>query len=351
MEMTLGRLAAHINGEVRGDADKIIREAAPVDLAGPDAVAFADHPSVLKRLGNLRAGAVIVSNKITETIPANLVLVENPRLAFARIMHLFFPRTRLIKGISPAAAVGRHFSCGANVIIGAGAYIGEYVELGDGVTIHPNAYIGDHVKIGDETEIFPNVSILERCVIGRRVIIHSGTVVGSDGFGFTPDGEHHFKIPQVGIVCIDDDVEIGAGNTIDRATFGKTWIQRGVKTDNHVHIAHNVEVGEHTILVAQVGISGSVTVGKHVIMAGQAGIAGHLTIGDGATIGPQAGVARSVSAGQTVSGTPEMPHRQWLRVQQTLAKLPEMKKTIADLKKRLCQLEEQIQSSGEETAE
>ena len=346
MEMSLGRLAAHIGGEVRGDAHKMIRAVAPVDQAGPDAVTFADHPAVLKRMDEVRAGAVIVSNKIASEVPANLVLVDNPRLAFARVIQLFFPRSRPVKGIDPAAIIGRHLTCGEDVAIGAGAFIGAHVSLGDRVTIHPNAYIGNHVTIGEGTEIFPNVSILDRCIIGRRVIIHSGTVIGSDGFGFTPDGERHFKIPQVGIVSIDDDVEIGAGNTIDRATFGKTWIQQGVKTDNHVHIGHNVVIGEHSILVAQVGISGSVTVGRHVIMAGQAGISGHITIGDGATIGPQAGVVRSVAAGQTVSGTPELPHRQWLRVQQIVPQLPEMKKTITHLEKRIKELEEQIHASG-----
>jgi UDP-3-O-[3-hydroxymyristoyl] glucosamine N-acyltransferase len=188
------------------------------------------------------------------------------------------------------------------------------------------------------------VTILERCVIGDRVVIHSGSVIGSDGFGYAPDGKSHHKIPHTGIVQIDNDVEIGANNTIDRATFGKTIIGRGVKTDNLVHVAHNVSVGENTILVAQVGISGSVTIGKNAILAGQAGIAGHLTIGDGAIVGPQTGVGKSVPDGQIVSsGIPEMPHRLWLRVQRFIPKLPEFSKKLRGLEKRLKSLEKKME--------
>jgi UDP-3-O-[3-hydroxymyristoyl] glucosamine N-acyltransferase len=203
--------------------------------------------------------------------------------------------------------------------------------------------IGDKVSIGNDCTIYPNATILERCVIADRVIIHSGTVIGSDGFGFAPDGKSYYKIIHTGNVQIDDDVEIGANNTIDRATFGTTRIGRGVKTDNLVHIAHNVVVGENTVLVAQVGISGSVTIGKNVIMAGQAGVAGHLTIGDGATVGPQTGVGKPVPDGQIVSsGIPEMPHRLWLRVQRLIPKLP-------DLSKRLSKMEKKVKSFGEKS--
>ncbi|NVM57023.1 MAG: UDP-3-O-(3-hydroxymyristoyl)glucosamine N-acyltransferase, partial [Desulfobacterales bacterium] len=187
--------------------------------------------------------------------------------------------------------------------------------------------------------VHPNVAILERCQIGNRVVIHAGSVIGSDGFGFASDGDRYYKIPQTGIVHIDDDVEIGACNTIDRATFGRTWIKRGVKTDNLVHIAHNVVVGEDTVLVAQVGISGSVTIGNHAILAGQAGVAQHVTIGNRVTIGPQSGVTRSISDGQIVSGTPGMPHRLWLKTCNIIPKLPDMKKKIRELEMRIEKLE------------
>jgi UDP-3-O-[3-hydroxymyristoyl] glucosamine N-acyltransferase len=193
--------------------------------------------------------------------------------------------------------------------------------------------------IGDDVTLFPNVTILERCRIGNRVIVQAGSVIGSDGFGYAPDGRMYRKIRHIGIVQIDDDVEIGAGNTIDRATFGRTWIQRGVKTDNLVHVAHNVTVGEDTVLVAQVGISGSVTIGRHVIIAGQAGVSGHLDIGDDVIIGPRGGVAKSIPAGEVVSGAPEMPNRAWLKVQRIIPRLPEFKKKMEDIEKRVKRLE------------
>ena len=213
--------------------------------------------------------------------------------------------------------------------------IEDNVRIGDRVTIRPHVYIGEGVILGDDVDIFPNVSILSGCEIGNRVLIHSGTVIGSDGFGFVPDGQRHVKIPQKGIVQIDDDVEIGANNTIDRATFGKTWIKQGVKTDNLVHIAHNVVVGENTLIVAQVGIAGSSTIGKNVILAGQAGISGHLSIGDHAMVGPQAGLVRSVPAGEIVSGSPQMPHKTWLRVHQITAASSRTEKEDNDFEKRL----------------
>lgn len=340
MEIALRRLAAFIDAEILGDPQQVVRHAAPFDQADENAVTFVDKPALLKQIGASRAGAVIVPRgSFHEAGDVNLLLVDNPRLAFAKIMPLFYPRRPPFTGISATASIGRRFVCGEAVNIGPGVCIANGVRLGDRVTVHPNAYIGDDVTIGDDTEIYPNVSILEKTVIGRRVIVHANTVVGSDGFGYTPDGNRHFKILQVGCVQIDDDVEIGAGNTIDRATFGRTWIQEGVKTDNHVHIAHNVTVGAHTIIVAQVGIAGSARIGRHATLAGQAGIAGHISIGDGATVGPQAGVTRSIENGDVVSGTPHLPHRQWLRVQRLTARLPELKKKIDALEKRLKALE------------
>jgi UDP-3-O-[3-hydroxymyristoyl] glucosamine N-acyltransferase len=218
-------------------------------------------------------------------------------------------------------------------------FIGDDVTLGDRVTVHPGVVIDNRVTVGDDVVLHPNVCILERCEIGDRVIIHAGSVIGSDGFGFAPDEGHYHKIPHIGSVRIDDDVEIGACNTIARATFGKTWIKRGVKTDNLVTIAHNVVVGEDTVLVAQVGIAGSVTIGDHSILAGQAGVAQHVTIGNRVTVGGQAGVAKSVPDDQIVSGTPEMPHRLWLKVSNIIPKLPDMKKKIRELEKRIERLE------------
>ena len=281
---------------------------------------------------------MIVSLEILESKKI-LVCVENPTLALAKVSALFHPVHRPVIGVSQDARVGKNFRCGTDVSIYPGVFIGDDVTLGDRVTIHPGVVIDNRVIVGDDVVLHPNVCILERCEIGDRVIIHAGSVIGSDGFGFAPDKGRYHKIPQAGIVRIDDDVEIGACNTIDRATFGRTWIKRGAKTDNLVHIAHNVVVGEDTVLVAQVGIAGSVRIGNHAILAGQAAVAQHVTIGDRVTVGGQSGVAKSVPDDQIVSGTPEMPHRLWLKVSNIIPKLPDMKKKIRELEKRIERLE------------
>lgn len=338
MEITLTGLLTHIDGNIIGDPLRVIRGAAPFHDAATDDITFADSARILKRIHETRAGAVIVPREFEVRANASLVQTDNPRLAFARIMPLFFPLSVPAPGIASTAVIGPHARIGEEVSIGPRAVIGDNGRIGDRGRIHPGVVIGDGVDIGEDVEIYPNVTIYKDCRIGSRVIIHSGTVIGSDGYGFVADGDRHVKIPQVGIVVIGDDVEIGACNTIDRATFGKTWIQRGVKTDNHVHIGHNVTVGENTLIVAQVGIAGSASIGGNVILAGQAGISGHIVIGDRAIVGPQAGVIRSLPDGAVVSGTPEMPHPLWLRVQQIIPRLPELKKRIADLEKRLDQM-------------
>ncbi|MCF8109883.1 MAG: UDP-3-O-(3-hydroxymyristoyl)glucosamine N-acyltransferase [Desulfobacteraceae bacterium] len=338
------RLIKDDTADIRGDPEKIIDRAMPFDQAGSDAVTFADNPEMLGRIGRCKAGAVIVPRRFEGVPEVNLIFSDNPRLAFAKAMHYFYPRLPGFSGISSMASVGRNFKCGRDTAVAPFAFIGNNVALGSRVVIHPHVCIEEDVSIGDDTEIMPNVSIMQGCVIGAGVVIQSGTVIGADGFGFTPDQGKHFKIPQVGIVRIDDDVEIGALNSIDRATFGETRICRGVKTDNQVHIAHNVTIGEHTIIVAQVGIAGSTRIGKNVILAGQAGIGGHISIGDGAVVGPQAGVARDVDGGKIVSGTPEMPHSRWLRIQQEISRLPEMKKRIRKLEKQLAGLDQDTEN-------
>jgi UDP-3-O-[3-hydroxymyristoyl] glucosamine N-acyltransferase len=309
-------------------------------VATPQDITFADSSKFLKKIDDTQAAAVIVPEDFAGKSKASLILCKVPRLAFAKALNVFFPAMRPAPGISSLARIGRNFSSGTEIHIAPSVVIEDNVRIGNRAVIRPHVYIGEGVILGDDVDIFPNVSILYGCVIGNRVVVQSGTVIGSDGFGFAPDGLCHFKIPQKGIVQIDDDVEIGANNTIDRATFGKTWIQQGVKTDNLVHIAHNVVVGENSLIVGQVGIAGSTTIGKNVILAGQAGISGHLTIGDRAVVGPQAGVARSVSPGEIVSGTPQMSHKTWLRISQILLRLPEMKSKIAELEKRLKAVEE-----------
>ncbi len=338
MERKLSEIAHHTGGEVRGDPDVEIAGVAPFEQAEKEHITLAASVKFLKRIEETRAGAVIVPKHFTES-GRTILAADNPAVAFAKVIELFFPVPEPIDDISPGAHIGDNVRIGRRVSIGPSAVIGDRVVLGDRVRIHPGVVIEPDAVVGNDVQIYPNVTIRTRCRIGHRVVIHPGTVIGADGFGFSPDGKQYYKIPHTGIVQIDDDVEIGALNAIDRATFGKTWIQRGVKTDNLVHIAHNVTVGEDTLLVAQVGIAGSATIGRHAILAGQAGITGHLTIGDNAVVGPQAGVARSVADNAIVSGSPEMPHKLWLRVQQIIPGLPELKKKLSELEKRLNKVE------------
>lgn len=338
MEIPVVRLGEMIGGEIKGDAGKVICGVAPFEDAENNDITLAGNPKFLKRLNETGAGAVIVPLDC-KTDLKTIIRVKNPQVAFAKVLKYFHHPSKPKAGISPKACIGENFLCGNKVSVAPFVVIGDNVSFGNYVEISAGAVICDKVSLGDNVKIYPNVTVLEGCKIGSRVIIHAGTVIGADGFGFAPDGKKYVKIPHTGIVQIDDDVEIGANNTIDRATFGRTWIQRGVKTDNLVQIAHNVTVGEDTVLVAQVGISGSVTIGRHAILAGQAGIAGHLTLGDDVIIGPQAGVAKSVPEGKIVSGSAAIPHNLWLRMQRVLPELPDIKKKVAKLEKRLKKLE------------
>jgi UDP-3-O-[3-hydroxymyristoyl] glucosamine N-acyltransferase len=268
----------------------------------------------------------------------NAVETDNPQAAFTRLINAFAAKKRPGPGIAQQACIGRNFSCGQAVHISPGVVIADDVTLGDHAVIYPGVFIGEGVTIGSEVEIHANASVMWGCVIGDRVIVQAGTVIGSDGFGYKRDGDQYLKMTHTGIVQIDDDVEIGANNTIDRGTFDKTWIKSGVKTDNLVHIAHNVTVGENTIIVAQSAIAGSVVIGRNVVIAGQAGISDHLEIGDFAIIGPQAGIAKSVGSGDVVSGTPGMPHKLWLKTHSLITRLPAINRKIKYLEKKVTEL-------------
>lgn len=339
MKKTLAELAEWVGGRVSGNVHQIISDAAPFEDAGPEVITLARSGKYQSQIENSQAGAVIVPEKF-EKPGYNLLQSSNPYAAFARILALFYPAEQLPIGIHPSVVLGEHTECDSDAAIGPMTVIGNHVRIGKRANIYPGVVIGDHVTIGDDVRLYPNVTVLERCSIGHRVTIHAGSVIGSDGFGFAPDADVYRKIPHTGIVQIDDDVEIGAANTIDRGTFGKTHIKCGVKTDNLVHIAHNVTVGENTVLVAQVGISGSTTIGRHVVLAGQVGVAGHIHIGDHVMVGGGSGVASDVPAGQIISGYLAIPHKTWLRVQRTIPHLPELRKQVSALEKRLRRLED-----------
>ena len=344
MTVLLKDIAQMVDGKISGDPECAIDGACPIGIAQHGHITFAEKGPSLKNIAQTEASAVLVPTNYSQEQTINMVKVKNPRLAFAKVLEFFHPLRKMAPGVHPSAVVGKECQMGDQSSVGAGAVLGDRVTLGNNVTIHPLVVLGDDVKIGDDTIIYPHVTILERCEVGQRTIIHSGTVIGSDGFGFAQEGGCHFKIPQIGMVQIDDDVEIGANNTIDRAGFGKTWIKSGVKTDDQIHIGHNVTIGEHTIIIAQVGIAGSTTIGHHVLLAGQAGIGGHLNIGNGVIVGPKTGVAQSVPDKQVISATPfAMPHRTWLRTQRELPKLPDLQKQVAQLEKRLAQIEREHQ--------
>ncbi len=338
MEKTLADLALAVGGRFTGDGRCRIKRVAPFEAAGTDAITLARSAKYQQRISETRAAAVIVPMDF-EHPGLNLLKADNPYAAFARIIALLHPPVRPSGGIHPTVVTGEHFRYGADVAIGPQVVIGRNVVLGARGCIHPGVVIGDDVVMGDDVCIHPNVSLMTGCRIGHRVAIQAGSVIGSDGFGYAPDGDHYHKIPHTGFVQIDDDVEIGANNTIDRGTFGCTHIQRGVKTDNLVHIAHNVVVGPHSILVAQVGISGSATLGRHVVLAGQVGVTGHLRIGDYVMAGGKTGISKSVPDGQIISGAPEMPHKLWLKVQRVIPRLPEIRKKLKSLEKRVKRLE------------
>jgi len=340
MPIKLGEIVKHLDGQLKnGDPEMIIQGIAPFDHAQPGWITFAIDKKILPRMNETRADVIICGKQFQDRpdIEKALILLDNPYAGFAKTAQLFFSPAPSPIGVHKNATIGESVSLGKNISIHPGVVIGNHTTIGDHVIIHANSVIGDHVSIGNNTLIYPNVTILDHCQIGSRVIIHSGTVIGCDGFGFAPDGEIYEKVPQSGIVRIDDDVELGANNTIDRATFGQTWIKKGVKTDNQVHVAHNVVVGENTVLVAQVGIAGSTKLGKHCVIAGQTGISGHLTLGDHVTIGPKAGVAHSVKDHQVMSGNIAVPHKVWLKVQNIIPKLPELKKQVARLEKKIAE--------------
>ena len=345
MALSIREIAELVDGELVGPGDSVVKGVAPLDQAGPEDISFAVSEKYRVQVGETQACAVLVPPGF-QTSEKTLVRVENPYLAMAKVSTRLYTVSVPALGISQKAYVGNAFSCGTDISVYPGVFIGDNVTVGDRVTLHPGVMLGNGVTLGDDVLIHPNVSILERCRIGNRVIIHAGSVIGSDGFGHAPDGDAFYKIPQTGIVRIDDDVELGACNTIDRATFGTTWIKRGIKTDNHVHIAHNVVVGENTLLVAQVAVAGSVTIGHNAILAGQVGVAQHLKIGNRVIIGPQSGIGKSIPDGEIVSGSPGMPHRLWLKTTRIIPKLPDMKKKIKILEERIKVLEEALGRNG-----
>ncbi|UCD70702.1 MAG: UDP-3-O-(3-hydroxymyristoyl)glucosamine N-acyltransferase [Syntrophobacterales bacterium] len=338
MEKMLSELAQLVGGEVIGDGGVKIIGVAPIEEARKGEITFIAHQRYLPKLNQTEASAVIVSLKVSEA-EKPLLRVANPYLAFAKILQIYAHRPYESRGVDQQAWVSPTAKLGEGVSIYPFVYVGDHTEIGNRVIIFPGAFVGDNTIIGDDSLVYPNVCICEGSRIGKRVILHCGVVIGSDGFGFAKDGKRSVKIPQVGIVEIGDDVEIGANTTVDRAAMGKTIIKRGVKIDNLVQVAHTVTIGEDSIIVAQVGIAGSTKIGDNVIIAGQVGVSDHIEIGDNVMVGPQSGVVRDIPPNQVVTGSPSIPHKDHVRAVMTFPKLPEMWRKIGQLEAKVRDLE------------
>lgn len=341
MELTVAEIARRLDAACEGDGDVVVRGVAGLREAGPEDISFLALPRYASYLEATRAAAVVVRPDFDTTCPIPIIRVDDPDAAFQKIAVWFAPEpVAPPPGVHPSAVVDSSVQLGADVSVGPLAVVEPGAVLGDGCTVGAGAYLGHGVVLGRDSRVGPHVTILAHCRLGQRVIVHSGTVIGSDGFGYDVDEKGvRTKIPQIGVVEIGDDVEIGANVTVDRARFGRTWIGNGVKIDNLVQVAHNVVIGDHAVLVAQVGISGSTVIGPHALFAGQAGSAGHLVIGAGAVVAGRAGVTKDVPAGTFVSGYPAVPHGKAQRIQAEMNRIPRLKKRVSDLEKRLEELE------------
>lgn len=343
----LGEIARHLGASLKGDPAIPIEGISPLEDARPSHLSFLTHSRYTPRLAECRAAALIVAPSFKD-LEFPLLICEQPYLAVARAAQLFAEPVQIPVGVHPTAHVEEDVRLGTGVALGPMVHIGSGSSVGDGTSIFGGVYLGTQVEIGENCLIHPGVTILNGCRVGNRVSIHSGTVVGSDGFGYAPDElGRHVKIPQIGMVQIDDDVEIGANCTIDRATFGRTWIQKGCKIDNLVQIGHNVVVGEHSVLISQVGVSGSTHIGKHVILAGQVGVVGHIRIGDGVRVGAKSGVSNSVAAKEDVSGIPAVPHKEWLKNSAHIRRLAKYREELRQLKATIDRLERKLNGSRE----
>ncbi len=338
--MKLSELANRIGGRISGSQDIEITSVSGIHEAKQGEITYlTDKPP--GGILNTDASAVIVKNEIKilsseeRSVPASMLIVDNPQFAFARALEIFYVKPVTHTGISEKAVIGDNVNTGANVSVHPFASIGNNVTLGERVTISSGVFIGDNVSISDDSYIHANVTIRENIEIGKKVIIHSGSVIGSDGFGYVLEKGARYKIPQVGGVTIKDNVEIGANVTIDRATLGNTIIGSNTKIDNLVQVAHNVKIGDNCVILGQAGISGSAELGNDVILAGKVGVRDHIKIGEGAVLTGSSSAAADIPEKQIYSGTPAMPHRTWLRAQSIFSKLPEYIKRLKDLEEKL----------------
>jgi len=339
--MKLSQLASLTGARVEGASEDVeIIGAAGLDEAGSGHITFLANPRYTPRVNTTKASAIYLADDVQTENPIAILRVKDSYLAYTRALRIFYPEPRIEPFIHPSAVIDPSAKVASNVAIGACTVVGKNVEIADGVCLHPNVTIYDDVVIGEQSVIHSGVAVRERTIIGKRVIIHNNSVIGCDGFGYAKDEERHWlKIPQAGRVVIDDDVEIGAGTTIDRASVGESRIGRGSKLDNLVQIGHSCTVGEDSLLCAQVGLAGSSHIRNRVILAGQAGVAGHLTIGDDVVLTAKSATSHDIPAGKVISGIPAFDNRDWLRSTAAFRRLGEMQRTVRELERKVKELE------------
>ena len=344
MEFSAKQIAAFIQGEIIGNENATVHTFAKIEEGVPGAISFLSNPKYTPYIYDTQSSIVLVNKDFTpeREVKATLIKVDNAYESLAKLLSLYEMSQPRKQGIDSLAFVSPTAKIGENAYIGAFAYIGENAVIGDNVLIYPHTYVGDNVKIGNNTILYSNVNIYHDCRIGNECIIHSGAVIGADGFGFAPTPEGYEKIPQIGIVILEDKVDIGANTCVDRATMGATLIRQGAKIDNLVQIAHNDEIGSHTVMAAQVGIAGSTKVGEWCMFGGQVGIAGHITIGDKVNLGAQSGVPSSIKAGSQLIGTPPTEPKAYFKSAVVQRKLPELQTEIRNLRKELEELKQLI---------
>lgn len=337
MEIPITKIAEIINAEIVGDAGTIINTVCKIEEGTPGGLSFLANPKYTHYIYETKAAAVIVNQDFhpEKNVPATLLKVENSYLAFAKLLDFYNKMKSEKKGISDKAAIAPSAKIGNDVYIAEFVSIGENVVVEDGVKLYPHVWLGDRVVVGKDTVLNSGVKVYDECKIGQSCIVHAGTVIGADGFGFAAQDGQYTKVPQIGNVVIEDNVEIGANSCIDRATIGSTIIRKNVKLDNLIQIAHNVEVGEGSAFAAQTGVSGSTKVGKGCIFAGQVGVVGHVTIGDHVTIGAQSGVPNSIESNQVVLGSPAMPFMDEKKLIIYRKKLPQLYKQVDNIEKLL----------------
>ncbi len=334
MEFSAQQIAELLQGEIIGNADVKVNTISKIEEGKSGALSFLANPKYTKYIYETEASVVLVNKDFIpeKEISATLIKTDDAYQAFASLLEIYQQYKDNKIGIAESSTVEKTAKLGNDLYIGANVYIGNHSEIGDNCKIYPNTYIGDNVKIGEGTTLFSGVNIYSESELGKECTIHAGVVIGSDGFGFAPQNQAEFKkVPQIGNVIIEDHVEIGANAAVDRATMGSTIIHRGVKLDNFVQIAHNVEIGENTVIAALTGVSGSTKIGKNCMIGGQVGFAGHLTISDNVKIGAQSGVHKNLPEGAVVQGSPVVAYREWYRIASVLQKLPEMYRKIQKL--------------------